>query len=282
MATPLGRAAGVRNVTASAGRVALVLGLCLLAAGCFSRTGDFGRPEAGPLNRHALPAFGKAKAYAREEPVSSYNLTDTERLMRRRATYLRFPPHTRDWFGRAVTELETNRVLEGFGRAHAPDRYYAYLRSDKFRSSQARYERLRFDITSDAELVSPFFSVASSVRRDDRERIRATRRRPDLTDLELANAKGRVHENALVIGQVSDALRYRLAAYRFAIDRLEIETPSDRIWDVNRAWRLLSGTIVAGENMLKKDEGKTAQAQPHRRSRIVTDTYTKDEPVPQK
>ncbi len=282
MARGLGRAASAPGAATSAGRVLLVLSLCLLTAGCFSKTGDFGRPEGGPLNRHALPALGKAKAYAREEPVSSYNLTDTERLMRRRATYLRFPPHTRDWFGRAVTEMETNRVLEGYGRAHAPDRYYAYLRSDKFRSSEARYERLRFDITSDAELVSPFFSVASNVRRDDRERIRATRRRPDLTELELANAKGRVHENALVIGQVSDALRYRLAAYRFAIDRLEIETPSDRIWDVNRAWRLLAGTIVAGENKLKADEGKIAQTRPHRRSRLVTKSYEKDEPVPQK
>lgn len=263
-------------------RVALLVLLSLQVAGCFSRTGDFGRPETGPLREKVLPAFGKANARARSEPVSNYNHTDNEKLMNRRATYLRNPPHVRDWLGRAVTELETTRVSSGFGRAHAPDRYYAFLRTDRFRSSQSRYERLKFDMTSDAELIMPFYNAARAVKLDDRERILATRRRPDLTAQESANSHGRVHENSLTISQVGDALDYRLAAYRFAIDRMEIETPSDQILAVNRAWRFLSAAILAGKQKLQKSNKVATQELPRRRSRIFTGPFEDDGPVPQK
>lgn len=255
--------------------------LTLPLAGCFSQTGDLGRPHSGPLREKVLPVFGKANARARAEPVSYYNHTDNEKLLTRRATYLQFPPHTRDWLGRAVTELETTRFVSGFGRAHAPDRYYGFLRSDRFRSSQSRYERLKFDISSDSELVMPFYMAAQAVMRDDRERILAARRRPDLTDLERSNANGRVHENKLTIAQVGAALDYRLAAYRFAIDRMEIETPSNQILNANRAWRLLAASILAGKDKLRKSNAKTAPNPVHRRSRIFTGPFDEG-PVPQK
>lgn len=262
-------------------RVALLVLLSLQVAGCFSRTGDFGRPEAGPLREKVLPAFGKANARARSEPVSNYNHTDNEKLMNRRATYLQNPPHVRDWLGRAVTELETTRVVSGFGRAHAPDRYYAFLRTDRFRSSQSRYERLKFDMTSDTELIMPFYNAARAVKLDDRERVLATRRRPDLTAQESSNSHGRVHENNLTISHVSDALDYRLTAYRFAIDRMEIETPSDQILAVNRVWRFLSAAILAGKQKLHNSNKLASQERPHRRSRIFTGPF-EDGPVPQK
>lgn len=262
-------------------QLVLALFLTLPLAGCFSQTGDLGRPHSGPLREKVLPVFGKANARARAEPVSYYNHTDNEKLLSRRATYLQNPPHARDWLGRAVTELETTRFVSGFGRAHAPDRYYGFLRSDRFRSSQSRYERLKFDISSDSELVMPFYSAARTVMRDDRERILAARRRPDLTELEMSNANGRVHENNLTIAQVGAALDYRLAAYRYAIDRMEIETPSNQILSANRAWRLLSASILAGKDKLRKRNGNTAPDPVHRRSRIFTGPFDEG-PVPQK
>lgn len=250
-------------------------------AGCFSQTGDFGRPHSGPLREKVLPVLGKANARARAEPVSYYNHTDNEKRLGRRATYLQNPPHARDWLGRAVTELETTRFVSGFGRAHAPDRYYGFLRSDRFRSSQSRYERLKFDITSDSELVMPFYATARTVMLDDRERILATRRRRDLTALEVSNARGRVYENNLTISQVGAALDYRLAAYRYAIDRMEIETPSDQILSANRAWRFLSAAILAGKKKLQRQNGKAPPDTIHRRSRIYTGPFDEG-PVPQK
>lgn len=263
-------------------RVVLLVLLSLQVAGCFSRTGDFGRPETGPLREKVLPAFGKANARARSEPVSNYNHTDNEKLMNRRAIYLQNPPHVRDWLGRAVTELETTRVVSGFGRAHAPDRYYAFLRTDRFRSSQSRYERLKFDMTSDTQLIMPFYDAARAVKLDDRERVLATRRRPDLTAQESSNSHGRVHENNLTISQVGDALDYRLQAYRFAIDRMEIETPSNQILAANRTWRFLSAAILAGKQKLRKSNTVASQKGPHRRSRIFTGPFEDDGPVPQK
>ncbi|MEM8812454.1 MAG: hypothetical protein AAGF59_07520 [Pseudomonadota bacterium] len=267
------------NVAAA---LASILTASLVLTGCFSKTGDFGRPEAGPLRRTVLPAVGKSSAMIRAEPVSFYNLTDNEKLLRNRATYLRFPPHTRDWFGRAVTELETTRVVGGFGLAHAPTRYYGFLRSDRFRSSESRYERLKADILTDADLVQPFYAAARKVRFYDRERLLATRRRPDLTEAERLNATGRVHENTQIMNQVSAALRYRLAAYRFAIDRMEIETPSDQIYDANRAWRRLSAEIVSGEAALEQRRGPGEGHGTVRRSRIYTGPFEDDGPVVQK
>lgn len=259
----------------------LIFFLILPLAGCFSQTGDLGRPHSGPLREKVLPAFGKANAHARAEPVSYYNHTDNEKLLTRRATYLQFPPHARDWLGRAVTELETTRFVSGFGRAHAPDRYYGFLRSDRFRSSQSRYERLKFDISSDSQLVMPFYAAARAVMRDDRERILAARRRPDLTKQEMSNANGRVYENKLTVAQVGAALDYRLAAYRYAIDRMEIETPSNQILSANRAWRHLSAAILAGKDKLRKSSAKAAVIPVHRRSRIFTGPFDEG-PVPQK
>lgn len=266
---------------AQSNHFALVFLLTMPLAGCFSQTGDLGRPHSGPLREKVLPVFGKANARARAEPVSYYNHTDNEKLLARRATYLQNPPHAKDWLGRAVTELETTRFVSGFGRAHAPDRYYGFLRSDRFRSSQSRYERLKFDISSDSELVTPFYAAARRVMRDDRERILAARRRPDLTALEMSNANGRVYENNLTIAQVGAALDYRLAAYRYAIDRMEIETPSDQILSANRAWRLLSATILSGKNEIRKPNRKAPSSLVHRRSRIYTGPFDEG-PVPQK
>ena len=262
-------------------RLVVILVLATQLAGCFSRTGDLGRRHSGPLSQNALPMFGTANARARGEPASDYNHTDNEKVLARRATHLQNPPHARDWYGRVVTEMETTRYIRGFGRAHPPERYYDYLRTDKFRSSESRYERLRSDMLADAELVIPFYEAARLVRIDDRERILATRRHPDLTDEEYSNSKGRVYENNLTIAQVGDALNYRLSAYRFAIDRMEIETPSDQIWSMNRAWRYLAASIDAGKAKLDNTITSGPQEIAHRRSRIYTGPFD-EEPVSQK
>lgn len=259
-----------------------LLGLGVLLSGCLGATGDFGRTETGPFTSQFLPSLGRANAIARDEPASYFNLTDNERLLRNRATHLTDPPHARDWSGRAVTALETTRVIPGYGRAHAPERYYGFLRSDRFRSSESRYMRLKSDIGADLELVPPFCAIAGIVRATDRDRISATRRRPDLTEVEFSNAHGRVYENNLVINQVDDALGYRLAAYRFAIDRMEMETPSEQIWEANRAWRYLSAAILACRQHVVGDRLHGAGDVSLRRSRIYTGPFEDDGPVPQK
>ena len=254
-----------------------LMAVCL--SGCYIATGDFGRREQNIYTEKILPGKGREAAKLRGEPVSNFNMTDDERQLRNRADYLRSPPHYKDWLGYATTKKEANRVYATFGAAHAPNRYYKFLRSDKFLSSETRYERLRFDITSDIELIPPFCTISRKVLDADRERILATRRSRDLSEEETENAYGRVYENDLVISNVEAALNYRVEAYKYAIEHLEIETPSDQIWVSNRAVRQLQANIAMCRQELK--QGPAALPVAHRRSRIYTGPYD-EEPVYQK
>ena len=48
----------------------------------------------------------------------------------------------------------------------------------------------------------------------------------ELSEGEIANALGRIHENRMVTAWVQRALHWRLASYRYALERLVISVPS--------------------------------------------------------
>lgn len=203
---------------------------------------DFGRGESRLLDRKVLPLVGSFAARFRQEPVSHFNLTDDEKLLRQQAQYLIAPPHARDWFHQIAAKVQRYRLTAPIDQYLSPDAYYAYLRSDRFRSTAGRYNRLSADMAADAALLHPFFSRAAHVLASDGMRLRAVGmyngrdpnppvyQRPIIRQNRSlgAEAKARVHENKEIINWAERAVAFRIESYRRAISRLVIEEPTER------------------------------------------------------
>lgn len=231
-------------------RASLVASLMMIAVGatgCARPTGDFGRAEDSVIHDRVLPFAGDRIAGWRGEEVSRFNRTDTEGTLRDRAWQLVRPPHVDDWYGHILVEGQRTRILPELEGLLSIRAYYEYLRSARFASSEARYAQLIEDMNADAALVEPFWHEARAVRRADRLRFEAADRRTDLSPLELQNATARVEENARVVDWAWRMLRFRLDAYRHAIDRIQVETPSDRAFEAGEAWIRLSKAIATAE-----------------------------------
>ncbi|PLX39048.1 MAG: hypothetical protein C0606_00435 [Hyphomicrobiales bacterium] len=250
--------------------------LCAAAlAGCGRPEGDFGRAKPSVVHDNVMPAIGTRMTNVRRAargngvyaPVSKFNLTDGEKELRNRAYAIVRPPHTADWIAASLVEGQRTGILEPIDTKLDPTKYYELLRKDAFRSSESRYDRLMSDMNADAELVGPFYELARQVTAVDEERLRVAQVSPDLTDAQRQDAKTRVAENVAVIHWVWRALRFRLAAYRHAIDRLEVETPSQRLYEANVAWRRLAAAIAEAE--AGQLDSERLEAGPVRPSRLM-------------
>ncbi|MCE1235076.1 MAG: hypothetical protein LWW93_01845 [Hyphomicrobiales bacterium] len=229
-------------------RPAALLLLALLLAGCARETGDFGRAPRNALDDRAKPFAGDMIArHLRGELVSDFNRTDDENVLRDRSWSIVRAPHAEDWFGHLLVEGQRTRILPEIDSRFDPSGYYAYLRRDAFRSSEARWNRLFADMQADTELVGPFWGEARRVREGDRLRLSTLDGRRDVSAEELRDATARIDENARVVDWVWRALRFRLRAYRIAIDRMMVETPSDRLWEANQLWNAYRRAIEAAE-----------------------------------
>lgn len=207
---------------------------------------DFGRGESRfeskLLNNRVFPLVGSFSARFRKAPVSHFNLTDEEKLLRQQAQHLIAPPHARDWFHQIAARVQRYRVTAPIDPHLSPDAYYAYLRSDRFRSTAGRYNRLSADMAADAALLHPFFSRAAHVMASDAMRLRAVGvydgsdpnppvyQRPIIRQNRslAAEAEARVFENKEIIDWVERAVAFRIESYRRAISRLVIEEPTSR------------------------------------------------------
>jgi hypothetical protein len=208
--------------------------LAAALAGC-AQTGDFGRPQPNVVNDTLMPAAGAALAYARNEPVSSFRITDDEREMRDLAWAIVTPPLPEQRRDRILAELRRTRILPAERARLDPTSYVGALISIDFRSSAARYARLKEDVLADTYRIEPFFAAASGVAEGDRVRGRALTRVPDVTEPERAAALARIEENGLMIAWVRESFEERLVSYRFALDRLILETPDPSAVEVSRA-----------------------------------------------
>jgi len=225
-----------------AGRLA---GLVLLPlAACARPTGDFGRAAPSVVHDAALPIVGRVVADARGEPVSGFTTTADEQRLRDRGWRFLVPARA-GLVDASLAELERTRVLPATGLAYDAEDYYRSLRGGAFASDVARYNRLIADMNADAALLPGFDEVACRVLAADRERLGAAGRIPGLEADFVANARARVAENSAFIAAVGAALRARVVAYRYAIDHLEVESPTDRLFEANGAWSDLTGVIGA-------------------------------------
>ena len=263
------------------------LALCFAVAACLSGcigerpTGDFGRPAPSVLHDSVFPAIGNQFASIRQEPVSGFNLTDKERELRDRAWTLVRPPHAADWLGQVIAEGQRTRILPELDTQLSKDRYYSHLRSDRFRSSEARYSRVISDIETDKALIRPYCELAYQVRAIDDERLRAVNARVHVDPQALQHAYDRVQENQRLMTWVWRSVKYRALSYEHAIDSLELETPSRQLFETNHAWRRFLGTIgycEAGPH----GRNPYARGVDAKRSRVVADWRPAEAPAPQK
>ncbi len=268
-----GRRSGQGAIAVTAVLIAVSL------AACTRPTGDFDRARPSVIHDRVMPAAGDEAARLRGDPVSKFNYTNDEKLMRNRGWTLIRPPWTKDWIGGTMVELSRTRVLPEVEGRVPPDLYLIYLRSDKFQSSDARYDKIAADASGDAELVMPFCEVALRVKAADDERLRVLQNKPVKSEETYEGAKARVWENRVMIKWVGQALRYRIIAYKKALDGLEIETPTrDRVWKVNNAIRELEGQVRVAEAGCDPDK-RYGDDKPVRRSRIYTGWGTERAPV---
>jgi hypothetical protein len=272
------RRRGSRRLQQSSALALIVLAAAVLSA-CVRPTGDFDRARPSVIHDDLMPTVGDGAARLRGDPVSKFNYTDDEKLLRDRGWTLIRPPWTKDWIGGTKVELARTRVLPETDGRVPPDLYFIFLRSDKFRSSNARFDKIASDAKGDADLVMPFCEVAVRVKKADDERLRALRSRQLATEETYKGAKARVWENRVVIKWVGQALRYRIIAYKLALDGLEIETPSEnRRWRVNTAIRQLEGQVQIAEAGCEL-ESSNANDAPVKKSRIFTGWGTERAPV---
>ncbi|ADZ71366.1 hypothetical protein [Polymorphum gilvum] len=278
--TGFGRADAGRAACRPAAHLAPLL-VVLALTGCSRPTGDFDRAAPSVMHDTVLPAAGDLAARYREEPVSTFNLTDDEKLLRDLGWGLIRPPWTKDWIGGTLVELTRTRILpEEQGRVPVV-LYSIFLNSEKFRSSNARYDRIAADARGDAKLVMPFCEVARRVEQADEERLRALNARPLVTEEAFAGANARVWENRTYLRWVSQALRFRIKAYQTAVDQLEIETPSgNRVWDTNTAIKDMEKMVrLAEEDCVAENRYRTPDEV--LKSRILTG-WSREQPPLQK
>jgi hypothetical protein len=224
-------------------------------------------------------AGGWIAGHLRGELVSGFARTDREERLRDRAWALVMPPHARDWLGAVLVEGQRTRILPEVDHRFDARAYYGRLMGEGYRSSETRWTRIIDDMRQDAALVGPFWAEARGVRADDAARVAAVDARRSLGPDELKDAYARIDENARLVDWVWRALNFRLRCYRFAIDRLAVETPGEQRALADLGWTELRLAIRVAES--EEGGGEVARVTPMARPGRAR-AASADEPVPQK
>ncbi|MTI17072.1 hypothetical protein E1162_07445 [Rhodobacteraceae bacterium RKSG542] len=214
--------------------------VALSASSCMRPEGDFGRAEPDFFHDRVLPDAGIIKRTANKQNSSNFDFTDAEKELRDASWALILPPSTNDWIGLSLTELRRTGLLPKSIDHISPRSYYAMLKGDNYRSSETRYERVLADITADTYSTARFCPFVQRVREDDAERLRVLRSRELVEEQQWKGTVARTKENEKLLEWVRDSVQLRIAAYRYAIDAMQLETPSrNKLWDVNNGLKKL-------------------------------------------
>jgi hypothetical protein len=241
-------AASARQIAASHLKnlrtAALPCALAAFLAACAPTLGDFERPAPSVLSDDVMPRVGKLVAEKhRKEPVSDFRLTDHERELRDRAWSLLMPQLEKQFFMGWLAEFRRTRIMTVEKTVPKRGDYVRELLSTNFRSSGARFARLEMDIQNDRVRYPLFVDAANTVASFDRVRERSLSEVPDASAEEIQNAYGRIEENRLVVYAVQTSMRERADTYRYAFQRLMIETPDATAIGAERALMALERDI---------------------------------------
>lgn len=228
----------MRTRTPAIGGLALFLLLC----GCAN--GDFGRikPQLVTDDMHAW--VGRQAARESGHAPSSLELTDDERLLRDLAFPLIEPPYDRNKWDSILYEYGVATTNGPWWPRVDRTAYGRHLLRRSFRSASARYAQLIDDIRNDSVRIAPFAAVAGRVLDMDRKRRRTLAYVPNLTRQQRSNARRRIAENAIIVAWVHHSLSERTAGYRYALERVVVETPSPQAVQAERSLTYLRQQIA--------------------------------------
>jgi hypothetical protein len=236
------RGAWTRRSACGCGMLAL-----LLLAGCAN--GDFGRIRPALVTDGIHDWVGSAAARSAAAPVSSFRLTDQERTLRDLAYPLIEPPYDRQRWYSILGEYGVSRFF--LPDWWHPDRAayyrrlkYKYFIFERYRSEAGQYAKLIEDIRNDVTRIDPFFNVAARVADLDRKRQRSLDYISGLTPSERGNTLARIGENTLIVSWVARSLEDRAESYRYALERMVIETPSRQAVETEQALTLMQQKIA--------------------------------------
>lgn len=228
---------------------AISIALALLPG--LAHAGDFGRPSPSLLDRLLPKQFWKGPVF----PQSTYPLTDLEEQLRDRSYALIRPNEPRgNW----------NVYIAGFQLAHLLPPSFTYTDHTEYarmllatlsRSEASLYNRLMEDLDADGRLTGPFVAVACAVADMDVKRERSLLYVSELTEGETANAIGRIRENRMVTAWVQRALHWRLASYRYALERFVIAVPSGLAVESERALKRFEQIVFEADVPLARCGG---------------------------
>jgi len=218
--------------------------------------GDFGRPKPSLLEGLIPQQYWKGPVTG----YSDYPFTDLEVELRDRSYALIRPNQPRG---------KWNIYIAGFQLAGAFPPPYDYTDYTEYarmllwtpaRSEASSYNRLIDDMAEDGKLAGPFVAVACTVADLDLKRERSLAYVGVLSDWEVANAFGRIRENRLVTAWVHRALHWRLASYRYALERLVISVPSALAIEAERALTRFQTILTQADPALARCAGAEFQA----------------------
>lgn len=207
----------------------LALGVLALLGGCGTTNGDFGEVQPALVSDDIHDWVGP---YASTGSISKFDLTDDERQMRDLAYPLIEAPYNRQQWYSIAGEYGVIRP----DRATADRTTYAVrLLASRYHSPAARYAQLNDDVHNDTTRMPQFFETAGRVFDMDRKRQKSMAYVSALSPAERKNALARIRQNESIVALVRAKLMQRAASYRFALERLVIQTPSPQAIDIERA-----------------------------------------------
>jgi hypothetical protein len=218
-----------------------VVAVAMLLSGCARPIGDLGRPEPNFVSDVALPAIGAARADLTGAPSSSFNNTAAETDMDNRISRFVTSQHGRDPSFDAAAEMRRTGV--GDGKPFPIGRYYSWLHSTPYRSAAVRYTTMSDDITADLATLPGTFAAICAVKRVEGQRRIAAYNLPGVEPAVDNDAAARRAEDDGRIDWFVQSLRYRHAAYGYALDHLLVETPDPAARIVDTQLTLLESDV---------------------------------------
>jgi hypothetical protein len=223
-----------------------LVALSSAVGGCVTN-GDFGRvrPELTADNMHDW--VGRDAVTNVGILPSEFRTTDDERYLRDRAYALIEPPYNQQKFDSVVREWGFKP--EGRNIPLIDPAIYLVKLNEVYRRSEASaYAQIVTDARNDVDQLEPFFANASRVFDIDARRLQSLSLVSVVTPREQINAVARVQENRAVVAWVCRAVTARIAAYRFALERLVIAVPSGGAAEADRTISLLQRQLGASCN----------------------------------
>lgn len=196
---------------------------CLALAACAAPVGDFGRRDGG-VYADAMTAAVGPFAHPGPGPNAVFEYTDEEREMRQVGWDLVRPPD-RDVPGNSLAEFRWWRGLPDSYYGGYPQAYWSALQMLPVSSHETRYRRIILQARADSQRLPLFRDAASRVGVADGARRGAVAAIGANRELRH-EAERRIAENRAVVETVCRALARRIAAYRYALGRLMVETPA--------------------------------------------------------